>query len=228
VAHSNRGWFCCQAGHYDQAIADCTRAIQLDPAYALAYMNRAAAFGNNGRPAEAVADASRAIQLDPTTRAPTATALRLTFRRRQGAGHRRSQRGHPARPADWGTYYDRGVAYYDQRQYDRAIADFTQFMRGGVQGPALIERGRAYCMNGQFAQAIADLTAAQEQGTADARALSVIHSYRGLAYQQTDQHEQALADYTRAIEVNPDDWFAYHGRGPRTSCRAGTMPRSLT
>ncbi|MBI2917515.1 MAG: tetratricopeptide repeat protein [Chloroflexi bacterium] len=54
-----------EAGDHKEAIADYTRAIQLDPKDAAAYNNRGIAYRKLGQPKEAIADYTRAIQLDP-------------------------------------------------------------------------------------------------------------------------------------------------------------------
>jgi tetratricopeptide (TPR) repeat protein len=54
-----------RTGHYDEALAASTRAIQLNPLYALAYVARGAVHGNLGNHQQALADASQAIELDP-------------------------------------------------------------------------------------------------------------------------------------------------------------------
>ena len=52
-------------GDYDRAIADHTRAIELDPKYVSAYNNRGFAYGSKGDYNRAIADYTRAIELDP-------------------------------------------------------------------------------------------------------------------------------------------------------------------
>ncbi len=50
---------------YDRAIADYDKAIELDPANALAYNNRGRAYADKGDHDRAIADYDKAIQLDP-------------------------------------------------------------------------------------------------------------------------------------------------------------------
>ena len=44
-------------------------------------------------------------------------------------GHRRLQRGHPARPQVRRAYDGRGYAWCDKKEYDKAIADYTEAIR---------------------------------------------------------------------------------------------------
>ena len=53
------------AGDYKKAIEHYTKAIEIDPDFALAYNNRGVAYYNMGRYNEAIADYTKAIELDP-------------------------------------------------------------------------------------------------------------------------------------------------------------------
>ena len=52
-----------QAGEYDKAIADCTKAILLDPSFAPAYYDRGQAYANKGKKAKADEDLAQAKKL---------------------------------------------------------------------------------------------------------------------------------------------------------------------
>ena len=52
-------------GEYDRAIADCNRAIELDPGYAEPYSNRGAVYRKKGEENLAIADYNKAIELKP-------------------------------------------------------------------------------------------------------------------------------------------------------------------
>ena len=52
------------SGNYDKAIADCNKAIELDPKYN-SYGTRAAAYANSGEYDKAVTDYNEAIRLSP-------------------------------------------------------------------------------------------------------------------------------------------------------------------
>jgi tetratricopeptide (TPR) repeat protein len=64
-AYNSRGNAYSDEGDYDRAIADCSRAITLNPNDAAAYNNRGAAYKDKGDCNRAIADYSQAIALNP-------------------------------------------------------------------------------------------------------------------------------------------------------------------
>src|SRR5438034_2224350 len=64
-AYNKRGIAKGEKGDMEGAIADCTRAIKLDPRYAPAYNTRGLAKKNKGDLNEAITDYTRAVELDP-------------------------------------------------------------------------------------------------------------------------------------------------------------------
>ena len=63
-AWAERGEVHRQLGKYDDAIADCTQAIQLDPNLAMAYASRGGAYRMKRDYDMAISDCTRAVQLD--------------------------------------------------------------------------------------------------------------------------------------------------------------------
>ena len=61
----NRGTSAMMKNEYDLAISRFSEVIRLDPKLALAYSNRALAYGHNGEYGKAMADYAEAIRLDP-------------------------------------------------------------------------------------------------------------------------------------------------------------------
>lgn len=62
---TNRGGTYHVLGRYEEALADCTRAITLDPNDALAFHIRGNTYHALGHHEEALADCTRAIEIDP-------------------------------------------------------------------------------------------------------------------------------------------------------------------
>ena len=72
-----------------------------------------------------------------------------------------THRGATARSQQCDAYYNRGVAYSDKGDTDRAIADFTEAIRLDPKyANAYVNRGVAYGDKGENDRAIADYTEA--------------------------------------------------------------------
>src|SRR5689334_6071962 len=67
AAYRNRGVAHAARGDYDQAIADFSKAIELNPNYATAYNDRAVAYTSKGDFQRAVADVTKAVELAATS-----------------------------------------------------------------------------------------------------------------------------------------------------------------
>src|SRR6185295_6290721 len=62
---NNRGAVKIQKGDWQGAIADCSRAIEMNPRQRDAYSNRAFAYSSTGQYDGAIADSRRALELSP-------------------------------------------------------------------------------------------------------------------------------------------------------------------
>lgn len=67
------------------AISDCTKAIELNPNFAGAYVNRADAYVNNRRYDDAIADCRSEIRIDPSDTPAHATLRKVAARKRSFA-----------------------------------------------------------------------------------------------------------------------------------------------
>jgi tetratricopeptide (TPR) repeat protein len=110
------------------------------------------------------------------------------------------------------AYFKRASAFreLDDRQYDRALADYDQAIR---LDPKHLEayngRGFLHRMKGQYDRAIADIDEVLRVQPWNATALS----NRGIAYRMKHDYDRAIADFTEAIRLVPMDAGLYHSRG---------------
>jgi tetratricopeptide (TPR) repeat protein len=146
-------------------------------------------------------------------------------------------------PSDAVAYYNRGVAYDEEKDYDRAIADYTRVIEVHPQAAAYSNRGYAYTHKRDSDRAFADYASAVETdaGYADtyfnrgnayddikdfdravveySKAIAIdamsadFYSDRGLAYAANGHYDRAIADYDRALVIDPYDAQAYDSRG---------------
>jgi tetratricopeptide (TPR) repeat protein len=196
---------------YNQAIADYTQAVRLDPNNAATYRQRGVTYGDIGDYDRAIADYNQAIRLDPNYAASAYSNRGVTYdakgdHDRAIADYNQAIRLYPNAI----TYYNRGNAYNAKGDYDRAIADYNQAIRLDPNyASAYSNRGIAYAEKGDYDRAIADYNQAIRL---DPNFASAYYS-RGLVYYDKKDYDRAIADYTQAIRLDPNYASAYNNRG---------------
>jgi tetratricopeptide (TPR) repeat protein len=106
-------------------------------------------------------------------------------------------------------YYNRGITYGTERDYDHAIADYTEAIRLDPQyADAFGNRANAYRDKHDLDRALADYGEALRirPGAND-------YYNRGNAYYLKEDYDRAIADYTEAIRLDPNFARAYYNRG---------------
>jgi tetratricopeptide (TPR) repeat protein/serine/threonine protein kinase len=201
----------CKLGRNEEAVADASRAIELDPMHETAWLIRGAAYRRVGQPARAVADFSRAIQLNPKEAQVWAV--------RGNAYHDLGQlakavadcsRAIELNPKYATAWYRRGFTYHVMGQQEKAIADYSKAIELSPEyAAAWADRGNAYSELGQPAKAVADCSRAVELDPKLAPAWYT----RGVVYMELQQPDKAIGDFSRAIEANPKYAVAWINRG---------------
>src|SRR5262245_53552970 len=95
------------------------------------------------------------------------------------------------------VYHNRGIAYFAKKDYDRAIADYSEAIRLNPSANAYGNRGNAHYHKEDYYYAIADYGEAIKLDPSDAKA----HYNRGLAYMVLARREEAIADFRRAQAI---------------------------
>jgi tetratricopeptide (TPR) repeat protein len=197
----NRGNASKNKSDWDQAIAEYTEALRINPNNAAAYNNRGNAYYDKGDYDRAIADYNQAIRLDPNF--VFAYNNRGNAYDNKGDSDRAIADYNQAIRLDpnFATAYTNRGNMYGEGDYDRAIADHTQAIRLDPNyAPANNNRASAYYNKGDYDRAIADLTQAIRLDPNYAAA----YNNRGYMYYYTGDYDRAIADYEAALRIDPN------------------------
>ncbi len=204
-AYSKRGCVRYYLKQHDEAIADCTKAIELTLDNVSAYRDRGHVYNQLEKYDEAIADYSKAIELEPTGG--------ISYRNR-GYAYNKLKRHAEAlvdydkaieiSPNNDVSYSNRASAYNALKRYDEAIADCTKALELNSRSiHAYNNRSAAYIERGQHEEVIDDCAKVIEIEPNNIAA----YNNRGHSYNKIDLYEKALADFTKAIELIGEDNF---------------------
>lgn len=107
------------------------------------------------------------------------------------------------------SYSNRGAAFANKKQFDKAISDYSKAIELNPQYvAAYFNRAISYANIKQYDQAVADYGKVIELSPAN----SAAYTGRATVYAKVRLYDKAIADYDKAIELNPNDSTAYHNR----------------
>jgi tetratricopeptide (TPR) repeat protein len=108
------------------------------------------------------------------------------------------------------SHSNRGIGYFDQGEFDRAIADYNQALTLNPKNAAAYNnRGNAYSTKHDYDRAIADYN---EAIILDPKYVAPYNG-RGNVYNDKRDYDRAIADYSQAIALDPKYALAFNGRG---------------
>ena len=108
------------------------------------------------------------------------------------------------------AFYNRGVAYRQKGQLDRAIEDYDQAIRLHPNYVfAYVNRGGIYAGKEQWDKALEDFNRAIQLNPNFADAFYS----RGAVYRHKGEYDRAIKDYDQAIRFNPNYAAAFYYRG---------------
>lgn len=216
-----------ERGEMDIAVTCFTQAIQLDPVYLDAYLNRGAANQNNGDFVGAIKDYTDALRLKPSER-----VVPWLFHMRGMAYESLDHLNEALRDYDMAIRADtRFVDAYRSRSYARvqagdmtgAVADITEVLRYFPGDSALYnERGNLYADQGFLDEAIGDYSQAIHYNPQDDYA----YYNRAITYAFQNKLRAAIEDYTHVIQLVPELAAAYNNRG-NAFHRLGDVARAM-
>jgi tetratricopeptide (TPR) repeat protein len=208
--YSNRSVLYNEKGQWDLSIADCSKAISINPDDAHAYSNRSVAFANKGEWSNALSDCNRAIGIDPrfanafTNRGNAYLGLRDW--RNAVADYNAAIR---INPNEGNAYANCGVAYGNMEEWNKAVDCLSKAITIDPKNvKAYSNRGWVFVSLKKPDKALADYSSAIgiDPGYATA------YFNRGTVYGDLGNWDKAIADYSKAIEIDPQMQVAYKNR----------------
>jgi tetratricopeptide (TPR) repeat protein len=123
------------------------------------------------------------------------------------------------------AFDNRGVAYRQKGEYDRALLDYEQAIRlNPSNANAYNNRGIIYRIKGEYARAIADYDEAIWLKHGD---FPAAYYNRALAYADKGEYGLSLRDFEFVMRVNPSNALALYARGlillKKTNTEAGKI-----
>jgi tetratricopeptide (TPR) repeat protein len=221
VAFDDRGIALSGLARHEEAIADFTRAIVLDPHDLTAHSNRATSYLATKQPALAIADLSEVIRAQPSN----GMALYNRGMAYEGAGdldkalddYRSAARFQPS----YAPAYAALGRLLKAKDPETALSSLNEAIRLDPKSSALRGRAILNLSLDRPAEALRDF----DQVIANDSADGVAYLDRGVSKEKLGDLESAIADYTRSIELAPTAG-AFVDRGNAYS-RLGQPVRAL-
>lgn len=215
AAYSRRGAASMARRDFAAAIADFSKAIELEPRTAQHYHDRAMAKLNARQPVLAMADLSEALKLNPDDRDARMTRGQLYLVNRDlPSAAADFDAAKKQAPGDFALRMRVGQLYVRAGQFETGIADYDQAIaampKGAPAWSALNERCWARALWGkELEKALADCNAALRQGPKTSNTFDS----RGLVHLRLNHLDEAIADYDDAIRLQPKSAWSLYGRG---------------
>jgi tetratricopeptide (TPR) repeat protein len=185
-----------ETGHFDQAIADLTEAIRLDPDRAEFYVHRGQIWFQTGRPDDAVSDFTEAIRRDPTS-AMTYALRAAVWQNAKDFDKAILDLTEAIRlcPDNDSFRFVRGSARYLKGELNQAIDDYTAAIEIAPDDrDAYVARAVAWRRKGEFEKAFLDLREAHRKDPTNA------YPYQELAWLQSTASDARFRDGKKAVK----------------------------
>jgi tetratricopeptide (TPR) repeat protein len=220
------------------SIKDFTKAIEINPSFAPAYLNRGASWKIEGDCKKAINDYNEALRINSENQETRMISYegRGSCLAEQGDKKQAIEdlnkaglaavitRNHDVaisilskvlelEPTNFFAYWRRGIAYDNSGNYQKAIEDHNSALKYKPNNDTGIEiysnRGNSRLQLGDVPGAIEDYN----QAISIDQKFVLAYQNRGSAYSQLGNYKKAIEDFTKAIELAPNLAYVYLLRG---------------
>lgn len=194
-------------GKYDEAIAKCIKAVELDPKDKYAYGNWGMALEAEGKHIEAIAKWTKVIELDPKDDLAYDTlGSALLDQGRHEEAIAMYAKAVKLNPKDSAAYDNWGIALRYEGKYEEAIAKYAKAIEIDPENKFAYDNwGVALDAEGKRWEAIAKYSKAIEIDPKYALA----YVDWGSTLRSLGKTDDAIAKYAKAIEIDPKNKSAY-------------------
>jgi tetratricopeptide (TPR) repeat protein len=205
------GTISSEAGEYQSALRDFSKAIALNPTGGAAYNNRAKIYFKTGDYQKGLQDLNNAIKLEPSSAGFYSNRCQIY---NALANHAQAvkdcSRAIEIDPQDDFAYFTRGLSFSASGRQVEAMADYDKSILINPYNPKVFfSRGLAYKEKGELQKALDDFNMAVQLNPR----YSDAYVNRGVVYGEMNDLQKAVEDFTLAIRINPKDSSAYYNRG---------------
>ncbi|MFM2064253.1 MAG: hypothetical protein RLZZ507_3924 [Cyanobacteriota bacterium] len=214
-----RGDIFYKLNRYNEAIADYSQAITLNPQYAVAYDSRGVVYGQQGNLDQAIQDFNAAINISPQfTEAYINRGAAYGQQGKINLAIVNFNQAISISPQFAEAYVNRGNIYYKQEKFKEAIQDFNQaLMINPHNDKVYFIRGIAYVKQNNLDKAIHDFNQAITINPKSKNYINILllvaYTERGFVKNTERKTEQAIQDFNQAITISPKSARPYYGRG---------------
>jgi tetratricopeptide (TPR) repeat protein/predicted aspartyl protease len=212
---SRRGAAWVARRDFPAAIADFSKAIELEPKAARHYHDRAMARLNNHQPVLAMADLDQTLALKPDDVDVLVVRGELYLSRKDVTGAQADfDTALKLAPPNGELPLTLASAYARARMFDQALKMYDGWIAAHPRDERLASALNGRCWTRALAgkgleTALADCDAAMKQGL---RVSNVMDS-RGLVLLRMGRIDEAISQYDRAIQAQPKNAWSLYGRG---------------
>ena len=155
---------CIIKRQWDEAIAECDKALEINHKFAMAYIDRGIAYVGKREYGRAIADFNKAIEINP--RLPgfyLSRGIVYSYKGEYDKAISDFDKAIDLNPKGAMGYYSRGLSYQGKGEYDKAISDFDKAIDLNPKEAMFYRsRGAAWHYKGDYERAVADYTKASD------------------------------------------------------------------
>jgi tetratricopeptide (TPR) repeat protein/predicted aspartyl protease len=215
AGYARRGAAFASRRDFDHAIADLTRACELDPGVGKYFLQRGQIRAGLGQPFLAMSDLNEALRIDPDDVDARLARARLHLAGRDAASARADlTAADRLAPSQANIRLDIANLYMRLDLPDAALGQFNQWIAAHGEDVNLKSVLNSRCwaralMGIELDKALEDCDAAIKSKSDSAEFLDS----RGLVHLRRGELDKALADYDAALRINPKVAWSLYGRG---------------